>query len=179
MQQIVLFLLLLVGSGSAAVAQTSTDPRPPEAFGYRRLVVMFRRDSVQVLLPSKPGEETWKKPLLLWEQGSLPTPLVLYDERGAYAVFPFHPKKVLESCHLAIISKPGLPLTFDVTGQNPNAIGQRQLPPYYSSTITCGAMRPCCASSKSSRGWKPVAWLSAGTRRARPWWRTWPPCRAW
>ena len=131
MQQIVLFLLLLVGSGSAAVAQTSTDPRPPEAFGYRRLVVMFRRDSVQVLLPSKPGEETWKKPLLLWEQGSLSTPLVLYDERGAYAVFPFHPKKVLKSCHLAIISKPGLPLTFDVTGQNPNAIGQRQPPPYY------------------------------------------------
>ena len=113
------------------MAQTSTAPRPPEAFGYRRLVVMFGRDSVQVLLLLKPGEETRKKPLLLWEQGSLPTPLVLYDERGAYAVFPFHPKKVLESCHLAIISKPGLPLTFDVTGQNPNAIGQRQPPPYY------------------------------------------------
>ncbi|MGY3087831.1 dienelactone hydrolase [Hymenobacter sp. UYAg731] len=131
-QPLLLILVLLAGlSRRPALAQTNAAPRPPEAFGYRRLTVMFGPDSVQVLLLSKPGEEQQKKPLLLWEQGSLPMPLVLYDERGAFAAFPFHPKKVLESCHLAIISKPGLPLTFDVTGQNPNAIGQRQPPPYY------------------------------------------------
>ena len=127
MRQLLLHLLLLAGLSCPTFAQTTPAPRPPEAFGYRRLVVMFGRDSVQVLLLSKPGEEQLKKPLLLWEQGSIPTPLVLYDEKGAFAAFPFHPKKVLESCHLAIISKPGIPLTFDVTGQNPNAIfGQRQ-----------------------------------------------------
>lgn len=132
MRQLFLLLGLLMGVRSLAFAQATTSPRQPESFGYRRLAVMFGRDSVQVLLLSKPGEEQLKKPLLLWEQGSLPMPLVLYDERGAYPVFPFHPKKVLESCHLAIISKPGLPLTADVTGQNPNVIfGQRQPPPYY------------------------------------------------
>jgi pimeloyl-ACP methyl ester carboxylesterase len=137
---LLLILLLLAGQrGHPAFAQTSQTaqtaslaPRPPEAFGYRRLTVMFGRDSVQVLLLSKPGEEQRRKPLLLWEQGSLPMPLVLYDERGAFPAFPFHPKKVLESCHLAIISKPGLPLTADVTGQNPNVVfRERQQPPYY------------------------------------------------
>lgn len=131
MRQVILFLLLLAGSSSAAMAQATTAPRSLEAFGYRRLVVMFGRDSVQVLLLSKPGEEKLKKPLLLWEQGSIPTPLVLYDERGAYPAFPFHPKKVLESCHMAIVSKPGIPLTFDVTGLNPNTIFRERQPPAY------------------------------------------------
>ncbi len=131
MRQVILFLLLLAGSSSAAMAQATTAPRSLEAFGYRRLVVMFGRDSVQVLLLSKPGEEKLKKPLLLWEQGSIHTPLVLYDERGAYPAFPFHPKKVLESCHMAIVSKPGIPLTFDVTGLNPNTIFRERQPPAY------------------------------------------------
>ena len=124
-------LLLLLLLNYRSFAQTTPTPRPPEAFGYRRLVVMFGRDSVQLLLLSKPGEEKQKKPLLFWELGSIPTPLVLYDERGAFPVFPFHPKKVLESCHLAIISKPGIPLTFDVTGLNPNVIFRERQPPAY------------------------------------------------
>ena len=132
---LILVLLLLPGRTSHAQNAPATTvpaaPRPPEAFGYRRLVVMFGRDSVQVLLLSKPGEETRKKPLLLWEQGSIPTPLVLYDERGPYTPFGFHPKKVLENCHMAIISKPGIPLTFDVTGQNPNRIFREHQPPAY------------------------------------------------
>nr|WP_305032903.1 alpha/beta fold hydrolase [Hymenobacter sp. CA1UV-4] len=130
--------MLLAGLGYPGRAQTApstqTTPaarRSPESFGYRQLVVMFGRDSVQVLLLSKPGEEKLKKPLLLWEQGSIPTPLVLYDEHGLYTPFGFHPKKVLESCHIAIISKPGIPLTFDVTGQDPNAIFRETSPPAY------------------------------------------------
>ncbi|MBF9144235.1 alpha/beta hydrolase family protein [Hymenobacter properus] len=130
MRHLFLLLGLWLSLSRPAFAQTAA-PRSPESFGYRRHVVMFGRDSVQLLLLSKPGEEQRKKPLLLWEQGSLPMPLVLYDERGAYPVFPFHPKKVLESCHLAIISKPGLPLTADVTGKNPNIVFTQTQPPAY------------------------------------------------
>ncbi|MBF9224116.1 alpha/beta hydrolase family protein [Hymenobacter ruricola] len=126
-----LLLLLLGRLALPANAQTNPTARTVEEFGYRRQVVMFGRDSVQVLLLSKPGEEKLRKPLLLWVQGSLPTPLLLYDQRGAYPVFPFHPKKVLETCHLAIVSKPGIPLTADVTGKNPNVIFQRSQPPAY------------------------------------------------
>ena len=131
MRHLLLLLGLLLPLARPAAGQTTPAPRSPESFGYRRLTVMFGRDSVQVLLMSKPGEEKLKKPLLLWVEGSLPTPLVLYDERGDFPVFPFRPKKVLETCHLAIISKPGIPLTFDVTGQDPNVIFQRRQPPAY------------------------------------------------
>ena len=127
---LILPLLLLLSLRSPAQTAPAA-PRPPEAFGYRRLTVMFGRDSVQVLLLSKPGEEQRKKPLLLWEQGSIPTPVVLYDAHGPYTPFGFHPKKVLESCHIAIISKPGIPLTFDVTGQDPNRIFREHQPPAY------------------------------------------------
>ncbi|WP_201982425.1 alpha/beta hydrolase family protein [Hymenobacter rubidus] len=131
MRVLVLFLLLLAGLSAPARAQSKAAARTPAEFGYRQVVVMFGRDSVQVLLLSKPGEEQLKKPLLLWVQGSLPTPLVLYDQHGAFPVFPFHPKKVLERCHLVIISKPGLPLTADVTGQNANEMFRERQPPAY------------------------------------------------
>jgi pimeloyl-ACP methyl ester carboxylesterase len=132
MRHLALFLLLLLGLSAPGFAQKAPARRGPEEFGYRHTVVMFGRDSVNVLLLSQPGQEAVRKPLLLWVQGSLPMPLVLYDQRGAYPVFPFRPKKVLESCHLAIISKPGILLTADVAGRNPNEMfGQTQPPPYY------------------------------------------------
>ncbi|WP_125916458.1 alpha/beta hydrolase family protein [Hymenobacter coccineus] len=114
-----------------AVAQPAALPAP-ETFGYRHLVVMFGRDSVDVLVLSQSGEAAVRKPLLLWAQGSLPTPLILYDQRGPYPVFPFHPKEVLRTCHLAIIGKPGIPLVADVEGKNPNQMfGATQPSAYY------------------------------------------------
>jgi dienelactone hydrolase len=122
---------LAMGFSTLASAQTKPALRRPEEFGYRHQVVMFGRDSVDVLLLSQPGEEQLKKPLLLWVQGSLPTPLVLYNHRGAYPVFPFHPKAVLKTCHLAVISKPGIPLTADVEGRDPNRVFRESPPPAY------------------------------------------------
>ena len=130
--RLLVLLFVLLWQPVAVAAQPKPTTRTAEEFGYRHQVVMFGRDSVNVLLLSEPGEEQRKKPLLLWVQGSLPMPLVLYDQRGAYPVFPFRPKAVLKTCHLAIISKPGIPLTADVTGRNPNEMfGQAQPPACY------------------------------------------------
>ena len=126
-----LFLLSLRGFQLPAFAQNRPAPRTPEAFGYRHLLLRFGQDSVDVLLLSEKGEEHVKKPLLLWAQGSLPTPLVLYDQKGAFPVFPFHPKAVLKYCHLAIIDKPGIPLVADVEGRNPNQLFREGTPPAY------------------------------------------------
>lgn len=130
-----LLLLLtfwLVGVRPGQVeAQPPGQVRTPEDFGYRHLVVRFGADSVHLLVLSAPGEARVRKPLLLWAQGSLPTPLVLYDHRGAYPVFPFHPREVLKNCHLAIISKPGIPLVADVEGRDPNQLFRSGTPPAY------------------------------------------------
>ena len=110
-----LMLGLVLGFDVPVAAQTLPVRRTPEAFGYRHLVVLFGKDSVDVLVQSKPGEEQVKKPLLLWCQGSLPRPLVLYDSIGPLRVFPFATRAGADSlaafCHLAIIGKPGIPLT--------------------------------------------------------------------
>ncbi|MGI4885509.1 MAG: alpha/beta hydrolase family protein [Janthinobacterium lividum] len=122
---------LMIGLGPRAAAAQPGAPRPPEAFGYRHLVVRCGRERVDVLVLSRHGEEAVRKPLLLWAQGSLPTPLILYDQRGPYPVFPFHPKEVLRTCHLAITGKPGIALVANVEGQNPNRMFGEGTPPAY------------------------------------------------
>ena len=167
-----------------AVAQTAPYPRTPAEFGYRHLVVMYGRDSVNVLVLSQPGEEKQKKPLLFWVQGSLPTPLVLYDRGGAFPVFPFHPKAVLKNCHLVVVGKPGIPLTADVEGRDPNQMfAQTAPPPYYCDRnyLDYFVRRDVAVL----RYLKKQPWVdkthvvAAGHRKAAPLWRTWPACRAW
>ena len=81
--------LVLVSGPLLAAAPAAPARRSPAEFGYRHLVVMFGHDSVDVLVQPKKGEERVRKPLLLWCQGSLPRPLVLYDSLGPLRVFPF------------------------------------------------------------------------------------------
>jgi dienelactone hydrolase len=127
----VLLLWLALCLPARTTAQAPAALRTPEEFGYRHLLVRIKADSVHLLILSAPGEAQVRKPLLLWVQGSLPVPLVLYDHRGAYPVFPFHPKKVLKNCHLAVISKPGVPLVANVEGKDPNQLFRTATPPAY------------------------------------------------
>ncbi len=133
MRLILTFALLLL-FGRLGFAQTPPARRTPEEFGYRHLVVMFGKDSVDVLVKSPKGEEQKKKPLLLWAQGSLPRPLIMYDERGLFGVLPFLPDELSLDCHIVLISKPGIPLIVDAnsldTGYN-FADKTTHVPPLY------------------------------------------------
>ena len=83
-------------------------------------MLLFGKDSVDVLLQSKKGEAKLRKPLLLWCQGSLPTPLILVEKGGPYRVFPFISPAgadlLAATGHLVIIGKPGIALVADVEG---------------------------------------------------------------
>ena len=68
---------------------------------------------VDILIKSKKGEENVKKPLFFFCQGSLPVPLIKYDEYGAYGTFPFIPDNLSEKYHLVIVSKPYIPVMSD------------------------------------------------------------------
>ena len=107
-------LVLLAGLAAPTAAQTSSGRLTPADFGFRRLVVLFGRDSVQVLVQSPKGQEHARKPLLLWAQGSLPRPVLLYDAAGPYGAVPFLAEKDRLDCHLVLISKPGIPLVGDI-----------------------------------------------------------------
>jgi hypothetical protein len=92
----------------------------PEDFGFRHLLTIYKGDTVDILIKSKKGEQSKPKPLFLFFQGSLPQPLIKYDEKGMFSVFPFNPDSLAANFHLAIISKPCIPVVADVKtlGQN-------------------------------------------------------------
>lgn len=86
-------------------------------YGYRHFQLLYKGDTVDILVKSKEGEESKRKPLLLFCQGSLPVPLmIIYNEGGhkeAGNVFVFNPDVLTEKYHLAIAGKPGIPLQAD------------------------------------------------------------------
>lgn len=88
--------------------------KTPEALGFRHLQIVYKSDTVDILVKSQTGEELIPKPLLLFCQGSLPQPLIKYDEKGIFGVFPFNPDSLTSDYHLAIVSKPYVPLIADV-----------------------------------------------------------------
>ena len=85
----------------------------PEDFGFRHLQIVYKGDTVDVLIKSKKNEELKPKPLFLFSQGSLPKPLIIYDTQGMFGVFPFSPDTLTKDYHLAIVGKPYTPLIAD------------------------------------------------------------------
>jgi dienelactone hydrolase len=90
-------------------ANSYSQNKQAEDYGFKHLQIIYQRDTVDILVKSKRGDEQKNKPLFLFCQGSLPQPLIKYDEQGIYSVFPFNPDSLAIDYHLAIISKPGIP----------------------------------------------------------------------
>ena len=117
--------------------------KTPEDFGFRHIVYQYKTDNVDILIKSKKGEEDFKKPILFFCQGSLPRPLIIYDENGPYGVFTFNPDNLIEKFHLVIVGKPYIPLIteantlsrnftyVDNTGKYPKEYSDRNLLSYY------------------------------------------------
>lgn len=131
-------LFALLTSITTLFAQKKT----PEDLGFRHLTLTYQGDAVDVLIKSKKGEENKAKPLFFFAQGSLPRPLIKYDQHGYYPVFPFDTEALCETYHLVIVSKPYIPVCadaqtldnhnyVDATGQFPKAYNDRNLLSYY------------------------------------------------
>jgi dienelactone hydrolase len=114
----ILLLLALLGN----VVTTFAQPKTPADFGYRHLRMRYQRDTVDILVLSKKGEELKRKPVFLFVQGSLPVPLIKIGEKGPYGVFPFATTDFLPDFHLVIISKPGVPLVAETKNLKPGFI---------------------------------------------------------
>jgi dienelactone hydrolase len=112
------FLLALLLLGTLVA---SAQPKTPADFGYRHLLMPYKLDTVDILVLSKKGEELKRKPVFLFVQGSLPRPVILYDDKGAYRLIPIQMDSLLARCHLVVISKPGIPLTGNVRQLGPSA----------------------------------------------------------
>ena len=118
-----------------------------EDYGIRHLQIVYKGDIVDVLIKSKKGEEQKRKPLFLFCQGSLPIPLIInFDDNGKKGIYPpfvFNPDSLSNGYHLAVISKPFVPLIADLkslnadltfkdsTGKFPKKYIERNLLDYY------------------------------------------------
>ena len=102
----VLFLLL--------VSLIAFGQKTPEDFGYKYIRLDYKKTKVDVLIQSKKGEENTKKPLFFFCQGSMPQPLLKYDETGLYGTLPFDVNDFLDEFHVVIVGKPGIPVISDV-----------------------------------------------------------------
>jgi len=100
----VLFIFLSIKSFGQATVQD---------YGFQQLQIVFQSDTVDILLKIKAGDESKKKPLFLFCQGSLPRPLIIFDKDGHFGVFPFNPDIITNNYHLVIIGKPSIPILLD------------------------------------------------------------------
>ena len=96
------------------ISLTTFGQKKPEDFGYKHLIFKYNKTTVDVLIQSKKGEENIQKPLFFWCQGSMPQPILKYDETGLYGTFPFEVTDFLNEFHVVIIGKPGVPVISDV-----------------------------------------------------------------
>ena len=137
MKKIILIALLL--ATNAIFGQDKT----PQNFGFRHIVLKYKKDNVEILIKSKKGEDNIQKPLFFFCQGSLPIPLIKYQESDVFGVFPFNPDSLTKEYHLVIVSKPYIPIIVDIrtlspsfnyidsTGKFPKEYSERNLLNYY------------------------------------------------
>jgi len=98
----------------------SLGQRTAGDFGFQQLQIVYKRDTVNFLLKTKTGEELKKKPIFLFCQGSLPRPLIIFDQDGPFGVFPFNPDIITNDYHLVIIGKPHIPILADKNNLDDN-----------------------------------------------------------
>ena len=97
-------LILLLSISLNSIAQKPSD------FGFRHLQYVFEKDTIDVLIKSKKGEELVKKPLFFEMQGSLATPLIIHNGKKRTSFISIAEGFVEDDYHLAIVNKPGVPL---------------------------------------------------------------------
>lgn len=135
-------ILLLIASLVLTLNSVGIN-KTPKDYGFTHLTFNYKGDKVDILIKSKKGEENQKKPLFFYCQGSMPQPLIKYDEGGVYGVFSFKTDSLAEKYHLVIVSKPYIPLIcdtkelgknfcyIDTTGIFPKQYSDRNLLSYY------------------------------------------------
>ena len=120
----------------------SAQLKSAKELGFTHIVYNYKNDKVDILIKSKTGEESLKKPLFFFAQGSLPRPLIKYSDKGDYPVFPFDTDSLTQKYHLVIVGKPYIPLIADTNdlddfnyvdsqGKTPKEYSDRNLLTYY------------------------------------------------
>lgn len=100
------FLIILFGT-----FYLHSEAQPDiQQLGCRHLQFKFKEIQTEVLVFSEKHKENEPRPIFFFCQGSLPIPLILYDDQGPYGTLPFSPEVLSQKFHIIIVGKPGVPL---------------------------------------------------------------------
>ncbi|MFK7061319.1 acyl-CoA thioester hydrolase/BAAT C-terminal domain-containing protein [Flavobacterium oreochromis] len=95
-----------------------------ENLGFRFFNFTYKNEVVNLLVQSKKGDENIKKPLIIYLQGSLAKPLIInYPKKDNYKyslAFPFNTEKIIQKYHIAVISKPYIPIVVNINDLDEN-----------------------------------------------------------
>ena len=81
----------------------------PEDAGYTLFTIPFgNTDSVRFLVAGTDLKQ--KKPVFLFIHGSLPNPLLIFNDQHDFNVFPFRTAAYRDSFHFVTVCKPGIPV---------------------------------------------------------------------
>lgn len=127
MKKLITAIMLLISKNYAISQKT------PEDFGYKQMSYKYQNDRVDLIIITKPEDRKIAKPLFFFCQGSLPRPVVIYDEKGLYGTLPFNEVHLLEKYHIVIVSKPGIPIIANASKLSSNFMylrdKQKGIPP--------------------------------------------------
>lgn len=92
--------------------------------------ITYKNTTVDYIIISRKGEESKKKPLFVFCQGSLARPLKFLADDASYPIFPFSEDVLLEKYHILLVSKPGIPVEEHVNNLNKDyTFPKEALPP--------------------------------------------------
>lgn len=89
-----------------------------EDYGCKHLAMLYKKDTVDILVKMKKGDEQKKKPIFLFCQGSMPVPLAIFDKKDKFPIFPFNADSLSIKYHIVVISKPTIPVLCNIEKLN-------------------------------------------------------------
>jgi len=90
----------------------SLAQKTAQEFGYSHLKMPYENDTVHILIKSKKGEESIKKPIFFEVQGSLAVPLIVHNGTRLTSLVSLSDGFIEEDFHLVMVNKPGIPLIY-------------------------------------------------------------------
>jgi pimeloyl-ACP methyl ester carboxylesterase len=74
----------------------------------------YKGELVDILIKTETGKAPQAKPLFVFCQGSLPTPLLIRDSSSVFPIVPFDLDSLCKYFHVVLIGKPGVPLIANI-----------------------------------------------------------------
>lgn len=101
----------------------STDAQTPAGIAggkFTRIDLPFAGDTAQMVFTGSERDLQEKKGVFLFIQGSLPNPLLMWQDTLTFSGLPFNPKPWSDRYHFVAVSKPGIPVLAELGKLNQN-----------------------------------------------------------